>query len=120
MADFETWESLGQNAYGTVYRGVQFSLKREVAIFQLDPSLRKEAERSPRFWDEITFLAQLTDDRLVPVFAVDRAQGWIVMELMCGHCAQLLKSPLDPEAARSVLRQGLAALQRLHEQKRAH
>ncbi|MBA4017484.1 MAG: hypothetical protein C0483_09960 [Pirellula sp.] len=120
MADFETWESLGQNAYGTVYRGVQFSLKREVAIFQLDPSLRKEAERSPRFWDEITFLAQLTDDRLVPVFAVDRAQGWIVMELMCGHCAQLLKSPLDPEAARSVLRQGLAGLQRLHEQKRTH
>ena len=120
MADFETWESLGQNAYGTVYRGVQFSLKREVAIFQLDPSLRKEAERSPRFWDEITFLAQLTDDRLVPVFAVDRSQGWIVMELMCGHCAQLLKSPLDPEAARSVLRQGLVGLQRLHEQKRTH
>lgn len=120
MADFETWESLGQNAYGTVYRGVQFSLKREVAIFQLDPSLRKEAERSPRFWDEITFLAQLTDDRLVPVFAVDRMQGWIVMELMCGHCAQLLKGPLDPEAARSVLRQGLSGLQRLHEQKRTH
>lgn len=120
MADFETWESLGQNAYGTVFRGVQFSLKREVAIFQLDPSLRKEAERSPRFWDEITVLAQLTDDRLVPVFAVDRAQGWIVMELMCGHCAQLLKRPLDPEAARSVLRQGLAGLQRLHEQKRTH
>ena len=120
MADFETWESLGQNAYGTVYRGVQFSLKREVAIFQLDPSLRKEAERSPRFWDEITFLAQLTDDRLVPVFAVDRSQGWIVMELMCGHCAQLLKSSLDPEAARSVLRQGLVGLQRLHEQKRTH
>ncbi|MGC3968791.1 MAG: putative Ig domain-containing protein [Pirellulales bacterium] len=120
MADFETWESLGSNAYGTVFRGVQFSLKREVAILQLDAALRKEAERSPRFWDEITAVAQLTDDRLVPVYAVDRGQGWIVMELMAGHCGQLLTKPLDAEAARSVLRQGLQGLERLQEQKRTH
>lgn len=120
MADFETWESLGHNAYGTVYRGVQFSLKREVAIFELDPALRKEADRSTRFWDEITFLAQLTDDRLVPVFAVDRSAGWIVMELMCGNCAQLLGKAQEPEVVRSILRQGLSGLQRLHEENRTH
>ncbi|MCE9606397.1 MAG: putative Ig domain-containing protein [Planctomycetia bacterium] len=118
--DFETWELLGRNAYGAVYRGVQFSLKRDVAIFELDAGLRKEAEHSPRFWDDVTQIAQLTDDALVPVFAIDRKLGWIVMELMSGHCGQLLDKPLSVEVARSILRQGLAGLRRLHEAGRTH
>jgi len=118
--DFETWELLGRNAYGAVYRGVQFSLKRDVAIFELDAPLRKEAEQSPRFWDEVTQIAQLTDDALVPVFAVDRKLGWIVMELMAGHCGQLLDKPQPIDVARSVLRQGLSGLRRLHEAQRTH
>jgi len=118
--DFETWESLGRNAYGTIHRGIQFSLKRDVAIFELGQAIKKEADGSTRFWDEVTTLAQLTDDGLVPVFAVDRPNGWIVMELMSGHCGQILEKPQSPEVARSILRQALGGLARLHEAERVH
>ena len=118
--DFETWEALGRNAYGTVFRGVQFSLKRDVAIFELNAALRKEAEQSPQFWNEINRLAQLNDDALVPVLAVDRDRGWIVMELVAANCSHLLGKPQSPDVARSILRQALTGLARLHEDGRRH
>lgn len=119
-SDFETFESLGKNAYGTVYRGVQFSLKRDVAIFELNPALRKEAEQSPQFWDEINRLAQINDDALVPVIAVVRDRGWIILELVAANCSCLLGQPQSPEVARSILRQALSGLSRLHEGGRRH
>jgi len=119
-SDFETWEELGRNAYGTVFRGMQFSLKRDVAVFELEPGLRKEAEQSAHFWDQVTQIAQLTDDALVPVYAVDRERGWIVMELMSGNCSQLLTEPQAADIARSILRQGLSGLSRLHDVGRPH
>ncbi len=119
-SDFEILEPLSTSAYGTTYRGVQFSLQRDVAIFEMEPAIRKEAESSARFWDEINFLAQLRDDRLVSVFAIDRERGLIVMELLESNCGQLLQQPLHPTAARSALRQALTGLTRLHEAERVH
>jgi len=119
-SDFETWEELGRNAYGTVFRGMQFSLKRDVAVFELEPGLRKEAEKSSHFWDQVTEIAQLTDDALVPVYAIDRERGWIVMELMSGNCGQLLTEPQSSDIARSILRQGLSGLSRLQDAGRPH
>jgi eukaryotic-like serine/threonine-protein kinase len=104
---------LGEGGMGTVYRGVQLSLGRAVAIKTLSPSNKMTDESVQRFFREAKVLSQLNHPNVVTIIdfgtADPSATPFIVMELLQGK-------PLDgfvrPDA-RPPLRQILQMMSQI-------
>lgn len=112
---FELLGEIGQNAYGHVYRAYDRNLKRNVAIMEIHDAFRAETKRMDPIWNQVLQLASLQHDHIVPVLDVDKGCNWIVMELMQGSLDdRLRKGPVASDIVRTVLRDGLDALQFLH------
>ncbi len=118
---FELRVRIGRNAYGTVYRGWDRKLNRNVAIMELHEKFLGDPGRMETSWSQVIELAGLSHDRIVQVLAGEQQLGWIVMELLNGNLAEKLKDgPLAPGKVRRVVRQALEALQFLHAHDRLH
>jgi formylglycine-generating enzyme required for sulfatase activity len=83
---FELRGELGRGGMGIVYRALQFSLNREVAIKVLPPPLAADLDRLQRFRNEAAVAASLTDSHIVPVFDILEVQGvpFLIMPLIDG------------------------------------
>jgi serine/threonine protein kinase len=80
-------EKIGEGAMGSVYRGKDPKLNREVAIKVMKPELASNATARARFLREAQSMAAVTHDNIATIYAADEeANGttWLAMEFLKG------------------------------------
>jgi hypothetical protein len=113
---------LGRGGMGTVYRGTQLNLDREVAIKVLSPELTGNEAFRRRFRREAGALAALDHPNIVTVHDLDVEDGlhYIVMAYVAGpdgpplSLRELMVEPLEEELALRVVQQTCSALSYAH------
>lgn len=115
---FLVLQTLGEGAFGTVYRARDPHLGREVAIkLPRENALATDDDRA-RFLREAKIAATLNHPHICPVFEVGELDGhpYIVMALVEGKTlADLLKSkPITPRQAAAAVRRIALALAEAH------
>ncbi len=90
---FEIRAPLGEGGMGTVYRGWQLSVDREVAIKVVHPSIASHREAAKRFLREARLATRLSAPGIVNVFDFGQADGvlYIVMELLRGQSLDAIR-----------------------------
>jgi serine/threonine-protein kinase len=109
---------LGRSGMGPVYRAIDETLGREVAIKVLKPELQ-DSEAMNRFIAEATAIAKLNRHEHAVVYKVTKFDGdvLIVMELVHGESLDQLSKrsgPLPPERAAYLMGRVLDALSHAH------
>ena len=121
---FDIIECLGRGGMGVVYKAVQKSLDRVVALKILAPEREKDPQFAERFAREAKTLAQLTHPNIVTVHDFGEAGGmfYLVMEFVDGvNLRQLLRDrKLAPEEALAIVPPVCDALQYAHNQGVVH
>ncbi len=90
FGEFEIIAMLGKGGMGAVYKALQVSLKRFVAIKVLERSLAMDEEFVVRFHNEAVAAAALNHPNLVQVYAAGETEGlhWFAMEFVNGESLQ--------------------------------
>lgn len=86
LGQYELLEPLGVGGMGTVYRGYQARLKREVAVKVMTPQLAEQPGYIARFNREAETVARLEHRHIVPIYDYG-TQGdinFVVMRLLTG------------------------------------
>jgi len=117
-------EKIGEGGMGIVWKALDTTLDREVAIKILPDEFATDAERLARFEREAKILASLNHPKLATVFGVHDAQGtrFLAMELVPGEdLAQRLQrgSPSIDEVT-GIAQQIAEALEAAHERGVVH
>jgi serine/threonine protein kinase/tetratricopeptide (TPR) repeat protein len=119
--NYELFEELGSSSASTVMRAFDRQLERYVAIKMLNADSTADASRRKRFFQGARFLANLAHPNVLPVYALEESQGWMVMELMAASMKDRLSSgPVSAEIAKSILAQTFEALKYIHSLGRIH
>ncbi len=110
---------LGRGGMGAVYRAVQSSLDRDVAIKLLPPELGADPEFEARFKREAKSMAQLNHPNIVQIYDFGQTTGghfYFVMEYVDGaDLHQLIHAgQLDSEGALNAVSQICDALEYAH------
>ncbi len=109
---------LGRGGAGVVYKAVDETLHRDVAVKTLNPDLAN-TEVMSRFRAEATILARLNHPQIATIFELFRADGdlLMVMEFVRGESLDKLTErlgALSPERAAYIIDQILSALEHAH------
>ena len=109
---------LGRGGAGVVYKAVDETLNRDVAIKTLNPDL-VNTEVMNRFRAEATILARLNHPQIATIFELFRSEGdlLMVMEFVRGEPLDKLSErlgPLSPERAAYLIDLILSALEHAH------
>jgi two-component system LytT family response regulator len=103
LSHYRVLEELGRGGMGVVYRALDTSLGREVALKILGPSTQGDPEQQRRLRQEARAAASLAHPAVSVVYEIDEAEGstFIAMELVRGRplAALLGAAPLDPAQA---------------------
>jgi serine/threonine-protein kinase len=104
---------------GIVYRARDRRLKRHVAIKILPPELAFRSDIKTRFLREAETAAQLTHPHIVPIYAVDEAEGLVYFVMACVDGDNLGKrihdrGPLPIPEVRRILAEVADALAYAH------
>ena len=113
---------IGRGGMAIVYRAVDMSLQRKVAVKLLHPHLASHGESRARFHREAQAVARLKHDAVLEIYDYSGDEGndvYIVMELIEGTTLRKLLEqrrgePLIAEAAALVVRPVLSALAHAH------
>src|SRR5262245_24368143 len=117
---YELQEVRGGGGMAKVYRAVDTTLQREVAVKLINPELRNDPEFDLRFQREARTVAQLNDPHIVAVhdFGLDPQAGpYLVMEYLRGQSLRerlQTEGPLPFKAAVQLAAQLLLALIEAH------
>jgi serine/threonine protein kinase/formylglycine-generating enzyme required for sulfatase activity len=119
LREFEVQELLGRGGMGAVYKGVQPSLGRPVAIKVLPKKLAEDSSFVERFRREGRAAAAISHPHIIEVFSVgeDKGHQFIAMEFIDGEgLDQVLKRErhLSPDRALELMKQVADALARAH------
>ena len=125
LQGYEVTAVLGRGGMGAVYKGIQTSLDRPVAIKLLPPEVGASAEFEERFKREAKAMAQLNHPHIVQIYnfgQTDAGHHYIVMEFVDGHdFHQLIHGDnLDAEAAVNSVMQICDALHFAHDKGFVH
>jgi serine/threonine-protein kinase len=109
---------LGRGGAGIVYKAVDETLHRDVAVKTLNPDLAN-TEVMSRFRAEATILARLNHPQIATIFELFRADGdlLMVMEFVRGESLDKLlerQGALPPERAAYIIDLILSALEHAH------
>jgi len=109
---------LGRGGAGVVYKAVDETLGRDVAIKTLNPDLA-DSEVMTRFRAEATILARLNHPQIATIFELfrDESDLLMVMEFLRGETLDKLAErlgPIEPERAAYVIDLILSALEHAH------
>src|SRR5262245_46174377 len=109
---------LGRGGMGTVYKAVDETLDREVAIKVLNPELA-DTDIMKRFRAEATTLAKLNHPEIATIYELFRSDTdlLMVMEFVRGETLEHLSNrlgPLPPDRAASIIDRVLSALGHAH------
>ncbi len=112
-------EQVGQGGMSSVFRAVELTTSRTVAIKVLSPYLAHETQFQARFEREITLLRQLQHPNIIPILDFGEAEGlaFIVMPFMGAGTLheRLQKGPLDPVQGGRIVDQLASAITCAHE-----
>lgn len=116
---YELGDRLGSGGMSTVYRAVDRTLERTVAVKVLAEHLSDDERFVQRFRREALAVAKLIHPNIVQVYdsGIDDGRHYIVMEYAEGRSgAQILQrqGPLDPETAAEAGTQACAGLDYAH------
>ncbi len=116
---YELAEQIGQGAFGAIYRGLQPTVGRDVAIKVVRAELADRPEFIERFDVEAQVVARLEHPHIVPIFDYWREPGgaYLVMRYLRGGSAadRLVRTgPLSVSAASAVIEQVGSALAIAH------
>ena len=99
LGRYQLLEEIGQGGMSVVYRGVDTTLQREVAIKILHPHLSRKKSNRHRFAREARAVARLQHDNILRIYDFSGAEGadaYIVTELVPGRTlAELLEDHGD-------------------------
>ncbi|HRF95377.1 MAG TPA: serine/threonine-protein kinase, partial [Aggregatilineales bacterium] len=86
LGQYELRELLGVGGMGSVYRGFQTALKREVAVKVLPSTLAQQPGYIERFTREAETSAALEHPHIVPIvdYGTQRGISYVVMRLLTG------------------------------------
>ena len=113
-------ERIGQGGMGAVYRGVQRSVDRQVAIKVVSPSMMSEPAIIKRFLREARLASRLDHPNVVQIFDFGQTPDgvfYLVMELVSGKTLEAVldeEGALDPERTVAIAVQICAALEAAH------
>jgi serine/threonine-protein kinase len=119
-------ELRGGGGMAKVYKAVDLTLERDVAVKLINPDLRSEAEFDARFHREARIASQLADPHIVVVhdFGIDPAHGpYLVMEFLQGMTLRerlQAEGPLPVRAGIQLSAQLLLALIHAHNKNIVH
>jgi eukaryotic-like serine/threonine-protein kinase len=118
-------DKLGEGGMGRVFKAVQLSLNRPVALKVVRNSLLNNETALKRFRREVRSAAQLSHPNIVRVFDADQVNGrhFLAMEYMDGvDLGRLVKDrgPLPVAMACSYVRQAALGLQHAHDRRMIH
>jgi serine/threonine protein kinase len=110
---------LGRGGMGAVYRGVQLSVDRRVAIKLISSGLPDPEQSLQRFRREAEATGRLNHPNTIRLFdfgLTDRGEVYMVMELLEGTdlAGRLQQGPIAPDEAFHIIRQVLSALSESH------
>lgn len=113
---FELLEKLGSGSFATVYRARDNELGREVAVKQIHQQYLEDPDQLSRYWQEAQLLASLQHPNIVTIYDIDRARGWLILELMQSNLAERTQGrQMDLRALKTTVAHALRALKYLHE-----
>jgi tRNA A-37 threonylcarbamoyl transferase component Bud32 len=117
-------ERIGEGGMAVVYKGYQESLNRYVAIKVLRGELAHDQQFITRFRREALAAAKLNHPNLLHVYDAGVAHGvyYIVMDYAPGGTLKelMMRGPMDPERAASIVAQVADALDYAHRQGLVH
>jgi serine/threonine-protein kinase len=121
IGKYRILDTLGKGGFATVYRAVDTTLDREVALKVLDPLLMRDETWVGRFNREAKAVAALKHPHIVPIYEIEEAGGrlFIAMELVEGRSlARFLAEygRLPWAATMKIVRQTAMALDYAHRQ----
>ncbi len=125
LGKYQIIEELGRGGMGAVFRAVDPTLQRDVAIKVLAPHLAWDEECVRRFLREAHLAARLRHPGIVTIHDVGHEGEWyyIVMQYLEGESLSKLlrdRGPLPPERLLPILEQLAAALDYVHQQGLVH
>ena len=125
IGPYEAVGLIGRGGMGVVFKAVDRSLNRFVAIKVLSPALAHTATARQRFAREARAMAALSHEHIVPIYAVDEHQGlpYFAMEYVPGGTLQarlLHQGPLEAVAAVRIAMQTAQALAAAHDSGLVH
>jgi len=112
-------EKLGEGGMGVVWKAVDVSLDREVAIKVLPDAFAQDAERLARFQREAKSLASLNHPNIAAIHSVHEAHGmrFLAMELVPGEdlSQRIARGAVPVDEAIGIARQIATALEAAHD-----
>jgi two-component system LytT family response regulator len=103
LSHYKVLEEIGRGGIGVVYRALDTTLGREVALKVLGPAAGRDPEQQRRLEQEARAAAQLAHPAVSVVYEIDAVEGttFIAMELVRGRplAALLAGEPLPPARA---------------------
>ena len=113
-------EKIGEGGMGVVWKAVDTTLDREVAIKILPDAFAQDPDRRARFEREARLLATLNHPGIAGIYGLHEAEGvhFIAMEYVPGEdlSKRLQRGPLLVDDALDVARQVAEALEAAHDQ----
>ena len=103
LSHYRVLEEIGRGGVGVVYRALDTTLGREVALKILGPAAVREPEQERRFQQEARAAASLAHPAVSVIYEIDEAEGvtFIAMELVRGRplAASITGTPIEPGRA---------------------
>ena len=124
LGSHEIIAPLGEGGMGEVYRALDGSLGREIAIKVLPESFALHPERLARFAREARLLASLNHPNIAIIHGLERTEDvcYLEMELVRGEtlAQRISRGPINVQEALNVCRQIAEALKVAHGQSIVH
>jgi serine/threonine protein kinase len=124
LGGFELQEVIGRGRYGTVFKGHQINLGRQVAVKVLADEYRNDPDKVQSFLTEARRAGRLNHPHLVQVHDVCQVSEnyLIIMELMKGSTADMLRDhgPMDDQQVLRVIQHIARALEYADSQRLVH
>ena len=118
LRGYRLLEEIGAGAFSVVWRGVQPSVNREVAIKQIRPELASQPDFIRRFETEAQLVARIEHPHIVPMidFWRDPDSAYLVMRWLRGGTLErrLDDGPMTVDATTTLARQIGGALSAAH------
>jgi len=119
LLHYRVVEKIGEGGMGVVWKAVDTTLDREVAIKILPVVFSRDADRLSRFSREAKLLASLNHPNIATLYGLHESEGvrFLAMELVTGEdlAKRLEKGPFSVTEAMRIAVQVAAALETAHD-----
>ncbi len=118
LGPYEITAQIGVGGMGEVYRAIDTTLNRQVAVKVLPESLASDAERIARFEREAKTLASLNHTNIAQIYGFEKSSGVhaLVMELVEGPTLEnrIAQGAIPVDEALPIAKQIAEALEAAH------